>query len=103
MKIVFLTMVNLTEVDSHGIYQDLMRKFHEEGHDVFIVSPRERRTGEKTHLNEANGVHILGVRTLNLQKMKRMRFSELQDSQNWKNRVLQLKTKASACLQNSCF
>lgn len=68
MKIVFLTMVNLTEVDSHGIYQDLMRKFHEEGHDVFIVSPRERRTGEKTHLNEANGVHILGVRTLNLQK-----------------------------------
>ena len=68
MKIVFLTMVNLTEVDSHGIYQDLMRKFHEEGHDVFIVSPRERRTGEKTHLYEANGVHILGVRTLNLQK-----------------------------------
>ena len=68
MKIVFLTMVNLTEVDSQGIYQDLMRIFRNEGHEVFIVSPRERRTGEKTHRYEANGVHVLGVRTLNLQK-----------------------------------
>ena len=61
-------MSNLTEVDSHGIYSDLMRKFRDEGHDVYIVSPRERRTGESTRLYEANGVHILGVRTLNLQK-----------------------------------
>lgn len=61
-------MSNLTEVDSHGIYSDLMRKFRNEGHEVYIVSPRERRTGENTCLYEANGVHILGVRTLNLQK-----------------------------------
>jgi len=61
-------MSNLTEVDSHGIYSDLMRKFRNEGHEVYIVSPRERRTGENTRLYEANGVHILGVRTLNLQK-----------------------------------
>lgn len=68
MKLIFLTMSNLTEVDSHGIYSDLMRKFRNEGHEVYIVSPRERRTGESTRLYEANGVHILGVRTLNLQK-----------------------------------
>lgn len=61
-------MVNLTEVDTHGIYQDLMRKFRDEGHEVYIVSPRERRTGEKTRLCETGGVHILGVHTLNLQK-----------------------------------
>ena len=61
-------MSNLTEVDSHGIYSDLMRKFRNEGHEVYIVSPRERRTGESTRLYEANGIHILGVRTLNLQK-----------------------------------
>lgn len=61
-------MTNLSEVDSYGIYSDLMRKFRNEGHEVFIVSPRERRTGEKTRLYETGGVHILGVRTLNLQK-----------------------------------
>ena len=68
MHIIFLTMSNLTEVDSHGIYSDLMRKFRDEGHQVYVVSPRERRTGEKTRLYESSGVHILGVRTLNLQK-----------------------------------
>ena len=68
MNIIFLTMSNLTEVDTHSIYSDLMRKFRDEGHQVYIVSPRERRTGEKTRLYETGGVHILGVRTLNLQK-----------------------------------
>lgn len=68
MKLIFLTMSTLTEVETHGIYSDLMRKFRDEGHDVYIVSPRERRSGEKTHLYENGGIHILGVRTLNLQK-----------------------------------
>lgn len=68
MNIIFFTMSNLIEVDTHGIYSDLMRKFRDEGHQVYIVSPRERRTGEKTRLYETGGVHILGVRTLNLQK-----------------------------------
>ena len=68
MNIIFLTMSTLTEVDTHGIYSDLMRKFQDEGHSVFIVSPRERRTGERTHLYGTGGVQILAVRTLNLQK-----------------------------------
>ena len=68
MHIIFLTMSHLTEVDTHGIYGDLVRKFRDEGHQVYIVSPRERHTGEKTHLYETGGVNILGVRTLNLQK-----------------------------------
>ncbi|MBR1834702.1 MAG: glycosyltransferase family 4 protein [Bacteroidales bacterium] len=68
MKLIFLTMSHLTEVDTHGIYSDLMRKFREEGHKVYIVSPRERRTGEKTRLYETGGVQVLGIRTLNLQK-----------------------------------
>lgn len=68
MNIIFLTMATLKEVDSHGIYSDLMRKFRDEGHSVYIVSPHERRTGERTHLYETDGVHVLAVRTLNLQK-----------------------------------
>lgn len=68
MNIIFLTMATLKEVDSHGIYCDLMRKFRDEGHEVFIVSPRERRAGERTHMYETGEVHVLAVRTLNLQK-----------------------------------
>lgn len=61
-------MVNLQDIAERGIYTDLMRKFRNEGHRVTIVSPRERRLGEHTNLNEVDGVQILGVRTLNLQK-----------------------------------
>ena len=68
MNIIFLTMSNLYSVEHRGIYADLMRKFRNEGHQVYIVSPRERRTGECTDLKEVDGVKILGVRTLNLQK-----------------------------------
>lgn len=68
MNVIFLTMSVLKEVDTHGIYVDLMRKFRDEGHNVYIVSPRERRSGEKTSLYKTGGVRILGVRTLNLQK-----------------------------------
>lgn len=58
-------MVNM---DEHDIYSDLMRKFRNEGHNVYIVSPRERRLGAKTSLYNVGGVHFLGVKTLNLQK-----------------------------------
>ncbi|MBO7493974.1 MAG: glycosyltransferase family 4 protein [Bacteroidales bacterium] len=68
MNIIFLTMSYITGVDAPGIYLDLMRKFRDEGNEVYIVSSRERRTGEKTRLFDAGGVHILGVKTLNLQK-----------------------------------
>lgn len=68
MNVVFLTMVRITDIEASGIYQDLMRKFRSEGHEVYIVTPRERREGAPTSLTEENGAHILGVKTLNVQK-----------------------------------
>lgn len=67
-NIIFLTMSNIQGLGNHGIYSDLIRKFRDEGHQVTIVTPRERRSGEQTNLKEIDGVKILGVRTLNLQK-----------------------------------
>lgn len=61
-------MSRIFDMDEQGIYFDLMRKFRNEGHEVYIVSPRERRLGVKTSLYDASGVHFLGVKTLNLQK-----------------------------------
>lgn len=68
MNVIFLTMSNMHGVENRGIYADLMRKFRNEGHQLYIVAPRERRTGEQTNLKEEDGVQILGVHTLNLQK-----------------------------------
>ena len=58
----------MNSVEGRGIYTDLMRKFRDEGHRVYIVSPTERRDGCKTSVIEEKRVNILSVRTLNVQK-----------------------------------
>lgn len=68
MNVIFLTLVRITDIKERHIYADLMRKFRDEGHNVYIVTPYERRMGKPTSLVESEGVHILNVRTLNIQK-----------------------------------
>lgn len=68
MNVIFLTMSCITDVTQRDIYPDLMKKFRDNGHNVYIVTPRERRLGVETTLIFENGVHILGVKTLNIQK-----------------------------------
>lgn len=67
MNVLFLTMVKV-DVEKRGIYNDLMRKFRNEGHNVYIVSPIERREGKPSYTSDEGGVHTLFVRTLNVQK-----------------------------------
>lgn len=68
MNVIFLTMSRLTDISQRHIYTDLLRKFRNEGHSVYIVSPNERSFGRPTELVGQDGVRILGVKTLNLQK-----------------------------------
>ena len=68
MKLLFLTISPLQRINYSGIYTDLMRKFRDEGHDVYIVSSVERRLAIPTNYAHIDGVHILSVKTLNLQK-----------------------------------
>ncbi|SHM94040.1 glycosyltransferase family 4 protein [Flavobacterium xinjiangense] len=68
MNILFLTLVKIKTLEERGIYTDLLRKFKQEGHRVFVVSPSERRDKKKTHLVNKDGVCILNVFTFNLQK-----------------------------------
>lgn len=69
MKILFLTMSSgFSNIEARGIYTDLMRKFRDEGHDVYIIHPNERRTGKPTKVKTDGRIHCLGVRTLNVTK-----------------------------------
>lgn len=68
MNIIFLTLSRISDIEDRGIYTDLMRKFRDEGHQVYIVSANERRHGLRTSLKEDHGVHVLNVKTLNIQK-----------------------------------
>ena len=68
MNVIFLTLVQINNLEDRTIYHDLMRKFRDEGHRVYIVTPSERRMGINTSLKESNCVKILNVKTLNIQK-----------------------------------
>lgn len=68
MNIILLTLAAITDISKREIYTDLIRKFRDEGHRVYLVSPAERRFGLDTSLIENDGVSILKVKTLNIQK-----------------------------------
>lgn len=68
MNILFLTILKINEITDRGIYPDLMRKFSNEGHNVFIITPCERRYRKPNTLTKFKNATILSVGTLNIQK-----------------------------------
>lgn len=68
MKILFLTLARFESIESQGIYTDLVRTFRDNGHDVTIVFPSERKYQQSTHYVNKEGVRILSVWSTNIQK-----------------------------------
>ena len=68
MKILFLTLAKIDNIEVQGIYPDLLRKFRDNGHEVTIVSPAERKYGKKTKYIQEGNVRMLNVWTTNIQK-----------------------------------
>lgn len=69
MNILFLTMSSsMKDVNSPGIYTDLIRQLIQKGNTVYLVVPAEKRTAEQTHVVRGEGWTMLRVKTGNLQK-----------------------------------
>lgn len=66
MKVLFLTLLDFKSYSERNIYCDLLREFIKNGHEVYSISPAERRTGINTHLKE-NG-YLLKLKIGNIQK-----------------------------------
>lgn len=68
MNILFLTIGRMESIETHSLYPDLLREFRRNGHNVYVVSPYEKRTGKNTEYVQQNGVHMLYVRIGNITK-----------------------------------
>ncbi len=68
MNVLFLTIGRMESIESHAIYPDLLRQFRDKGHNVYIVAPREKRTGLPTETVEDHGAHMLYVSIGNITK-----------------------------------
>lgn len=68
MNILFLSIGRLNSINDKGLYTDLLRQFRDNGHNVYVVSPRERRLNLLTEYIEENGVNFLKVKIGNIKK-----------------------------------
>ena len=66
MKVLFLTTGRFESIYQHGIYPDLLRTFMNNGHDVYIVSSREKTENKPTELIVEGNSKNLRVRIGNL-------------------------------------
>ena len=67
-KILFITLARIDDINVSGIYTDLISKFVSEGYDATIICPIERRFGLNSRIINSNGVKIIQVKSLNIQK-----------------------------------
>lgn len=70
MNILFMTISNFRTVEESSIYCDLLRCFRDHGHEVYTVSPYEKRTGKNTEYTHADGIHMLHIATGNITQSK---------------------------------
>lgn len=69
MKLLFLTLLNFDSIEEHNLYTDLLREFYRHGHDIYVVSPVERRYHKPTSYKDIDSrQHILKLRIGNMQK-----------------------------------
>lgn len=68
MNILFLTLVDFVSINDRNIYTDLLREFLKHGHDVYVISPVERKKRQKTHLVTEDKSVILRLKIGNTQK-----------------------------------
>lgn len=68
MNILFLTLLSFDSIKERNIYTDLLREFVKNGHQVYVISPVEKRQRQKTHQIQEENVTILRLQIGNTQK-----------------------------------
>lgn len=68
MNLLFLTLLDFSSINEYNIYTDLLREFCKHGHSVYVISPVERRTNQKTKILKGEKSVILKLRIGNIQK-----------------------------------
>lgn len=68
MNILFLTISDIRDVSVQSIYNDLINEFIFNNHNLYVVSPIERKYKHNTHIIKKDNLTILKIKTLNFQK-----------------------------------
>ena len=68
MNVLFLTLLSFDSLQERNIYTDLLREFVKNGHEVYVISPSEKRENKPTHVVKEDHATILRLQIGNTQK-----------------------------------
>lgn len=68
MNVLFLTLLDFNSLDERNIYTDLLREFAKHGHNLYVISPVEKRKNQETTLRITKKAAILKLKIGNTQK-----------------------------------
>ena len=68
MNILFLTLLDFNSLTESNIYTDILRCFSGKGHNVYAISPSEKRKAQQTEVLVDQNAQILKVKIGNITK-----------------------------------
>ena len=68
MNILFLTLIGFNSLKERNIYTDLLREFTKNNHEIYVISPIEKKENIETHLVREGQSTILRLQIGNTQK-----------------------------------
>ena len=68
MKVLFLTIGQMEDLNAPSVHVDIVRELKKRGHEVSVLSTREKRLNKDTEFASEQGVKILRLRIGNLTK-----------------------------------
>ena len=68
MNILFLTLLEFESLKERNIYTDLLREFIKNGHEIYAISPTEKRRNIETHIVKEDHATVLRLQIGNTQK-----------------------------------
>ena len=68
MNVLFLTLLDFNSLDERNIYTDLLREFAKHGHNLYVISPVEKRKNQETRVLKTDKATILKLKIGNTQK-----------------------------------
>ena len=73
MNLLFITVLDIKDINDSSIYADLMRKFAQKGHSVTIACPTGNNAEPTTLIKCSDSFSILRVKTDRMQKINIIR------------------------------
>lgn len=62
MNILFLTLAEISDFNQTGIYPDLINEFADNGHNIYVVSPCEKKNKDRYKLiREKGNIHLISA------------------------------------------